>query len=233
MTASPKGQRVPRCAPREASYGSLADVAASTAHTEDEAINALVPAANTGDPRALQQLINLIHPAVVRYCRVRVSSQRYPTAEDIAQEICLAVARALPDFVDKGLPFMAFGNRIAANKVVDARRAYSRDRAQPTDDVPVHEQNLETPEARILGMNSRNDVSLLLDILSDKAREIITLRAFGGYSAEETAKILGMSSGAVRVDQFRALAKLRKHIEEFNPKQSESFSTIRDFKTAR
>ncbi len=40
-------------------------------------------------------------------------------------------------------------------------------------------------------------------------RELITLRVTVGLSAEETGRALGMSAGAVRVAQHRALAKLR------------------------
>lgn len=180
----------------------------------DAAIAAAVPGAVEGDPKRLQKLINLIHPQVVRYCRARVGSNKYPTADDVAQEVCLAVARAMPKFDEKGVPFMAFVFRIAANKIVDARRMHSRDLAQPTDEMPDEEEVSQTPESEILLLDSCNEVSGLLDLLSDKAREIITLRVFGGYSAEETAQILGTSAGAVRVAQFRALAKLRAYVEQ-------------------
>lgn len=185
----------------------------ANAHEQDEAIQALVPSAVAGDRRALQQLINLVHPQVVRYCRARVGAHKYPTADDIAQEICLAVARAIEGYVDKGLPFMAFVYRIAANKIVDARRSQSRDHSHPVDEFPDEEVTTDTPESQILELDACNDVKQLLDILSDKAKEILTLRIFGGYTAEETAEILGMSAGAVRVAQFRALAKLREHLE--------------------
>lgn len=54
----------------------------------------------------------------------------------------------------------------------------------------------------------------LLDVLNDKARDIIILRVFVGLSAEETAAAVGGTAGAVRVAQHRALATLRKAIEE-------------------
>lgn len=179
----------------------------------DAAVQAAVPGAVAGDPKKLQELINLIHPQVVRYCRARVSASKYPTADDIAQEVCLAVAKAMPKYEDKGVPFMAFVFRVAANKIVDARRVHSRDLAQPTDEMPDEEVVTDTPETEVLTRDSCNEVAGLLDLLSDKAREILTLRIFGGYSAEETARILGTSAGAVRVAQFRALAKLRNHLE--------------------
>lgn len=179
----------------------------------DEVLPRLVPSAVEGDGRALQRIIDLIHPPVVRYCRARVPSTKYPTPEDLAQEICLAVARAIPGYEDQGKPFMAFVYRIAANKIVDARRSQSRDLSVPTDEVPDQEVVRSTPETVAMDVSSCNEVVQLLDTLSDKARQIVTLRVFGGYSAEETAEIVGSTAGAVRVAQFRALAKMRETLE--------------------
>ncbi|MDH2455615.1 RNA polymerase sigma factor ShbA [Corynebacterium bovis] len=184
----------------------------TTTEDLDVALARLVPDAVAGDAAVMQRIINLIHAPVVRYCRARVPQWRYPTAEDIAQEVCLAVARALPGYADRGLPFMAFVYRIAANKIVDALRSQSRDQAVPTEDVPDTEVTENTPESSAIVRDACNEIAGLLDILSDKARDIIILRVFEGYSAEETARILGTSAGAVRVAQFRALAKLREHL---------------------
>ena len=49
----------------------------------------------------------------------------------------------------------------------------------------------------------------LLDNLPDAQQEILRLRVGVGLSADETAEALGMTAGAVRVAQHRALAKLR------------------------
>lgn len=180
----------------------------------DEQLSRLVPSAVAGDRGALQQVIDVIHPAVLRYCRLRVPSTRYPTPEDLAQEISLAVARALPGYRDEGRPFMAFVYRIAANKIVDARRAQGRDPSSPTDEVPDNEVTTDTPESLTIERSACNEVADLLDVLGEKARRIVSLRVFGGYSAEETAAIVGSTAGAVRVAQFRALAKMRTVLEE-------------------
>ncbi|WP_041631557.1 RNA polymerase sigma factor ShbA [Corynebacterium terpenotabidum] len=180
----------------------------------DELLSQLVPSAVAGDRAALQQIINLVHPPVLRYCRVRVPSTKYPTPEDLAQEICLAVAKALPGYRDEGRPFMAFVYRIAANKIVDARRSQGRDLSTPTDDVPDRELTWDTPESLAVERSGCNEVADLLDVLGEKARRIVSLRVFGGYSAEETAAIVGSTAGAVRVAQFRALAKMRAVLEE-------------------
>ena len=63
-------------------------------------------------------------------------------------------------------------------------------------------------------MDGSNQIRALLDLLGDKARDIIILRVFVGLSAEETAEAVGSTPGAVRVAQHRAIAKLRKAMEE-------------------
>ena len=176
----------------------------------DAEIEALVPGAVAGDPRAMQGVINLIHPPVVRYCRARLRSDAYPTADDVAQEICLAVATSLPRYTDNGRPFMSFVYGIASHKVVDAYRATGRDVSTPVEDVPENVHPGIGPEEEALIADSCNEIRDLLDVLSDKAREIIILRVFLGLSAEETAEITGSTPVAVRVAQHRALAKLRK-----------------------
>ena len=45
--------------------------------------------------------------------------------------------------------------------------------------------------------------------LTPEQREVVVLRIALGYSAEEVARQLGTTAGAVRVTQHRALAKLR------------------------
>lgn len=133
-----------------------------------------------------------------------------PTPEDVAQEICLAVASALPRYTDTGKPFMAFVYGIAFNKVADAHRSYSRDKTHPTDDVPDTEYSGVSPEEAALTIEGSNKVRALLDVLSDTARDIIILRVFVGLTAEETAEAVGSTPGAVRVAQHRALGKLRE-----------------------
>ncbi|APT84093.1 sigma-70 family RNA polymerase sigma factor [Corynebacterium aquilae] len=176
-------------------------------------LNHLVPAAAAGDKVACQRIMEIIHPQVLRYARTRLSSGKHPTAEDVAQEVCLAVAQAIGNYRDQGRPFMAFVYGIASNKVADAHRFQGRDKASPTDEVPETSEEHHTPEEFALVSDGSNRVRALLDSLSDKARDIIILRVFEGRSAEETAAIVGSTPGAVRVAQHRALATLRKNLE--------------------
>ncbi|MCT1412593.1 sigma-70 family RNA polymerase sigma factor [Corynebacterium sanguinis] len=191
-----------------------AEGSAVAASEVDSQLADLVPLAAAGDRRALQDVVRLIHPLVLRYARARLGGGRMPTPEDVAQEICLAVATSIEKYVDRGKPFMAFVYGIAFNKVADAHRSLARDKLSPTEQVPDEELSGETPEEFILVSDGSNRVRELLDLLSDKARDIIILRVFVGLSAEETAEAVGGTAGAVRVAQHRALATLRKAIQE-------------------
>lgn len=170
----------------------------------------LVPLAVDGSRRAMQDILRIIYPQVLRYCRARIGGGRQPTAEDVTQEICLAVANSISTYVDKGRPFMAYVYGIAFNKVTDAHRAMGRDRTLPTEEVPDEVDQSDNPEDFALLNDGSNRVRSLLDTLSDKARNIIILRVFVGLSAEETAEVVNSTPGAVRVAQHRALAQLRK-----------------------
>lgn len=176
----------------------------------------LVPLAVDGNRRAVQDILRIIYPQVLRYCRARIGGGRHPTAEDVTQEICLAVATSIATYVDKGRPFMAYVYGIAFNKVTDAHRAMGRDRTLPTEEVPDSVDNSDNPEEFALVSDGSNRVRSLLDRLSDKARNIVILRVFVGLSAEETAEVVDSTPGAVRVAQHRALAQLRKAVGTAN-----------------
>ena len=183
------------------------------ASDEDAELADLVPAAVQGDRRALQRIIAIIHPRVLRYARARIGGGRMPTPEDVAQEICLAVATSIGRYNDTGRPFMAFVYGIAFNKVADAHRSMARDKLSPVEDVPDTEVATITPEDAAMVSAGSNTVRALLDSLNEKARDIVILRVFVGLSAEETAQVMGSTPGAVRVAQHRALAKLRGQLE--------------------
>ena len=171
----------------------------------------LVGAAVDGDPGAVEGVLRWIQPLVVRYCRVRVGVQdkAFTSADDVAQEVCFAVLRALPSYRDQGRPFLAFVYGIAAHKVADAHRSAARNRAKPVPEIPDTPNLADGPEQQAMHSESVGRVTKLLDTLSGEQREILVLRVVMGLSAEETAKAVGSTAGAVRVGQHRALDQLR------------------------
>lgn len=179
-----------------------------------ERLDAVVAEAVAGDRDALREVLEIIRPIVVRYCRARVGATERSglSADDVAQEVCLAAITALPRYKDQGRPFLAFVYGIAAHKVADAHRAAGRNRSEPTDVVPERYSLEAGPEQMALDSESAARMNKLLSVLPEKQREILILRVVVGMSAEETAEAVGSTPGAVRVAQHRALARLKAEI---------------------
>lgn len=179
-----------------------------------EELDSAVAAAGQGDRSALAQVLEIVRPLVVRYCRARVGSAERGqlSADDVAQEVCLAVMTALPRYQDQGRPFMAFVYGIASHKVADAHRNASRNKADPMAEVPDVISTDQGPEQQALDSEASRQMNTLLATLPDKHREILILRLVVGLSAEETAAAVGSTAGAVRVAQHRAIAKLKTRV---------------------
>lgn len=184
--------------------------------SRDDEFDSYVAAAINGDRRAVEHVLRTIRPLVVRYCRARLgrTERTFASADDVAQEVCMAVLTALSSYRDQGRPFLAFVYGIAAHKVIDAHRAAGRNKSEPVSDVPDSPEVSNGPEQQALQFETAGEMSRLLGVLPDKQREILVLRVVNGLSAEETAEAVGSTPGAVRVAQHRALARLRKAIAE-------------------
>lgn len=174
-------------------------------------LESLVAAAVSGDQVARERLLAEIQPLVLRYCRGRLGRQEtvIGSADDVAQEVCLAVVSALPHYTVKGLSFRAFVYGIAAHKVTDAFRAIGRNRSEPMADLPDTQLVLDGPEQRVLAAELVERLGGLLHCLTPRQRDVLVLRVAVGLSAEETARAVGSTPGAVRVTQHRALNRLR------------------------
>ena len=173
-------------------------------------MGALTELAACGQPAAIDTLLRQIRPMVVRYCRARLRhiSGHYQAADDVAQEVCIAVLAALPRYREMGRPFASFVFGIASHKVADAMRSAAR-LAIPTSDLPDGPDQRPGPEETAVAYLEAERARALLLRLPVNQRELLVLRLLSGLSAEETGRALGMSAGAVRVAQHRALARLR------------------------
>ena len=183
--------------------------------TADE-LELAVAAAVKGDRTAAERVLELVQPGVVRYCRSRVggSERANLSADDVAQEVLIAVLSALPGYRDQGRPFMAFVYGIASHKVADAHRGAARNKSDPVEYLPEVLSDDTGPEDHLLDGEVSRAVNQLLQTLPEKQREIVRLRVVVGLSAEETAEIVDSTAGAVRVAQHRAMKQLRARIEK-------------------
>jgi RNA polymerase sigma-70 factor, ECF subfamily len=185
------------------------DEATRAARREAE-LDTLAGMAASGDKEALNRLLGLLRTPVVRYCRARMGEGiGLQTAEDVAQDVLLAVCSALARYRPGETAAMAFVYGIARNKVVDAFRAAGRDHSEPTESVPDAVSDGPGPETVAVLGTEVSELRDMLQHLPPAHREVLVLRIALQFSAEETARAVGSTSGAVRVTQHRAMAKLR------------------------
>lgn len=185
-----------------------------------EELDPLVRDAASENPAAVEKLLQVLTPVVARYCRAKMGGRdlSYISADDVAQDVCLAVLKALPGYQDRGGSFLYLVHAIASNKVADAYRAVSRDRSDPVPELPERPLVDNEPERHALHVDLGARLGKLVSQLPRTQQEILTLRITVGLSANETAEALGISPGNVRVTQHRALTRLRtmvSHDDDF------------------
>jgi RNA polymerase sigma-70 factor (ECF subfamily) len=176
-------------------------------------LDVVAAAASAGDHAATDELLGYLRPIMVRYCRTKLGRVRpISSADDVAQEVCIAVFRALPTYQHLGRPFLSFVFGVAAHKVADVHRAAARDRSLPTAETPDTLAEDENPEQIALRRELVEQTGDLLRTLLPRQREIVVMRIVLGMSAQETAEAVGTTADAVRVAQHRALNRLRRTI---------------------
>jgi RNA polymerase sigma-70 factor (ECF subfamily) len=180
----------------------LAQVSVSSTWDDASAIAAWLEERNEG---AARWLITAHEPWLARLVRSRLADPH--TAEDVRQNIWLAVFRTLPRY-DAARPFAAWLARIAINACHDALRAQQRTRVEYVAEVP---DTTLTPSADTpcLARERRAAVQRLLTTLGRDAELVWAFHGEGG-SAQAVAARFHLTPGGVRLRAFRAVQRLRQ-----------------------
>ncbi|MBC2639978.1 MULTISPECIES: RNA polymerase sigma factor ShbA [unclassified Rhodococcus (in: high G+C Gram-positive bacteria)] len=176
----------------------------------------LAPSAAAGDEDAVEEVLRIAHPLVHRYCTTRLESVDHPhaTADDVTQDVCLALMSALRTYENQGKSLLSFIFGIAAHKVSDARRRATRWSAPTARSAAAHyvADVEDGPEHHVLRRELRGEMGELVDTLPVRHQQILFMRIIVGMTAEQTARVLDTTPGAIRVAQHRALSHLRARI---------------------
>jgi RNA polymerase sigma-70 factor (ECF subfamily) len=172
---------------------------------DETALAGLAAAAVAGERLAVDALLTELRPRILRYCLARL--RRPDVADDVTQEVCLAVTTGLSRYRGEGGGVLAFAFGIASHKVADAQRAAGR-RPVPTDALPERSDPAAGPEECAVRGSEIDRLHVALSRLPEQGREILLMR-MSGLSAQECGDAIGLAPGAVRVAQHRALARLR------------------------
>lgn len=172
----------------------------------------LVKEAKRGNAEAFGELYERHAPRIFRFLFAHLENRL--DAEDLTEEVFLKAWRALPKYRDQGIPFPAFLFRIANNTLIDHYRSRSRSNNHATLEANPLPDPCPEPMDQVAEQLERQELHRTLGKLKKDYRTVLAARYLANLSSEETARMMGKSAGAVRVLQHRALAALRKLLDE-------------------
>jgi len=171
----------------------------------------LVASAQSGNRTAFGSLYERYMEQIYRYVYYRVSDR--DEAEDLTETIFVKAWEALPRFRPQGATFRAWLYRIAHNAVIDRHRTRKTvvplEQAQDWLDVEA-----SSPEEAAEAAQESATLGAALSQLKPRLREVILHRFVSGLSHDETAQVMGLRKGHVRVLQHRALNQMRDLLAE-------------------
>ena len=158
----------------------------------------------------LAELYDEYYDRIAHYAYVRIGDRTQ--AEDISSEVFLKALESIKKYQERGLPMQAWLFRIAHNLVVDHLRGMRRHEVISIDSIKIRDES--DPEVDMERKMELERLTEAIKKLTEKQREVLRLRFFGGLTSKEGGNLLNKSDGAVREMQRAALEKLRELMAE-------------------
>ncbi|MCC7195948.1 MAG: sigma-70 family RNA polymerase sigma factor [Gemmatimonadaceae bacterium] len=156
-----------------------------------------------GDEAALRSIWTQHAPRIDAVVRRLVGDP--DLAEDVAQEVWIQIFAALPSYRWEA-QFSTWAHRIAVNRTLNVLRSRRR-LAQREVEIEEETLSVEHEGERALVAQSIDEA---VQQLSSGARTVFVLHDVEGYTHEEIAQELGITSGGSKSQLFKARAKLRR-----------------------
>ncbi|MFJ6085080.1 RNA polymerase sigma factor [Streptomyces sp. NPDC092369] len=176
----------------------------------------LIARAQQGDTDAFGELYALHRPAVAAFVRQRVGNHRWRT-EDITSETFLRAFRKLHTFRWTGKPLLSWLFTIARNIVADHYKASPTQRLIFTDEVDVLSdykgRTAPPPDDEVFARLDTELLRIAMGRITADQRRVIACRFLREMTVEETAAALGMTEGAAKTSQYRAVRSLQRFME--------------------
>jgi RNA polymerase sigma-70 factor (ECF subfamily) len=164
----------------------------------------IIRRAMAGDESALRALWTRHAPHIDVVVRRLVGGDT-DLAADVAQEVWIQIFRALPSYRGDS-QFSTWAHRIAVNRTLNALRKTRR--------LGNIETEIEDDSASVEPDTERSFVAESIEAaaakLSPGARAVFMLHDVEGYTHEEIAEQLGITTGGSKSQLFKARGKLRK-----------------------
>lgn len=159
-----------------------------------------------GDESALRALWTRHAPHIDMVVRRLVGGDG-DLAADIAQEVWIQIFRALPSYRGDS-QFSTWAHRIAVNRTLNALRKTRRIASMETE-VEEDSAAVDPDTERSFVAQSINEAAAKL---SPGARAVFMLHDVEGYTHEEIAEQLGITTGGSKSQLFKARARLRQYL---------------------
>ena len=173
----------------------------------DEA--ALLERAREYDLPALGELYDRYAAKIHTYIYYHVGDQQL--AEDLTASVFIKVLDAIKSSKGWQLSFSGWLYRIAHNAIVDHFRRHEHDRSLPLDERLV--AAFDDPVAAVESIISSDALKTAMLALTDEQKMVIALKYSEGLSNLEVAETMGKTEGAIKSLQYRALAAMRRYLE--------------------
>lgn len=168
----------------------------------------LLGSALQGDTEAFGDLYERYLDEIQRFVFYRVADRF--EAEDLTEVVFLKAWEALPRFGSANVNLRAWLYRIAHNTIIDHYRT-----RKVTTDLSAEQlyDSHPLPEEAAQDFDEQRQLARLIKSMDPTRQQVIIYRFVHGLSHAETAEIMGIKEGHVRVLQLRALHRLRKLLE--------------------
>lgn len=162
-----------------------------------------------GSRAAADELIRAYYDEIYIFVCRQVGNKE--DSMDLTQSIFMAMLRSLPSFDRRKASFRTWLYRIAANKVIDARRK-SHVQTVPLEDAEIPET--EDFAARVRDRVVLEQIEDYVSSLEPQLQSVFRLHLYGEKSFNEIAAILGQSEAAVKSQYYRLMGRLRKEFSQ-------------------
>ncbi len=162
----------------------------------------LVEHARRGDRQAVSQLLTICYPRLLRSAKALLGN--IDDAQDAAQEAALAVFEKLHQ-LQSPEAFRAWSSAIVRRTCTNVLRQRQLT-CQHT--VPYDESSMDYgSDSDDRCLETRTQLAEIFDQVGEPMKAILMYRLMLGLSVRETASVLGLSEGAVKLRLFRARRK--------------------------
>jgi RNA polymerase sigma-70 factor (ECF subfamily) len=180
--------------------------------TTPDDVGRAITDAQRGDGDALAVLWRTHQPLLLRYLRGRGASD----AADIATQIWLDVAHSMRRFHGGADDFRRWLFTIARRRLIDERRRSAQRDVYPVDVVAVVDAADAAPAADV-DYDTRDALARALALvgrLPVQMRDAVLLRFVADLSVADTAEVMGLRAGNVRVLTHRGLRQLERMLQD-------------------